>query len=340
MSSELVRLSGEGAEGPPYEAAKRPSEYLWRNKLVRGAEGPLMLDQTPSTSSAAVTYTNLSIDDRDTLMKNLQKLFKTHHQEQNVTTNDQQPGSSTSKGAESRTMKTAARGQNEFPFFTPRDSKYSTLKSTVVDGKALGCFIIGGECRLSFPQMRALCLGEIPTQKIDESMKLLAIVNALATEEQLTVLKRAGLAHPSLSKCELITKTNAERIISLLNSIGTSPIDEVQRSQLHSFRVVHDCFGGCSALLFPELAPNPCFECCICHRMFTPEDFCRHTHQPTSNNNECFWGFDVSNWPFYIRVDDEEAPADEESERQFVAFVQSYSNNQRNGTSFTGRTAI
>uniref|UniRef100_A0A914GX12 C-SKI SMAD4-binding domain-containing protein n=1 Tax=Globodera rostochiensis TaxID=31243 RepID=A0A914GX12_GLORO len=293
-----------------------------------------MLNQTPaSSSSTAVTYeTNLSIDERDVVMKNLHKLLKSHNREQ-LGGEHKQPGCSRQADVDSQTPEALAERAcqplpSKLPFAIACDGNYSALKSTIVNNKLLGCFVIGGECRLCFPQVRALCLGEISTQQIDEAMQFLAIANALASEEQLIELKRAGLAHPSLSKCELITKTNAERLISVLHSGGTPPMDDSQRSQLLSLKVVHDCFGGCSAFLYPDLSPTPCFECRTCYRMFKPEDFCRHTHQPTSDKNICFWGFDASNWAYYIRVDDSEAMPTEEDEQRFVIFIQGYPNHQ------------
>jgi len=64
----------------------------------------------------------------------------------------------------------------------------------------LSCFVIGGECRLCFPQMKALCLGDIPTYKIDEMMKNLAIINPHSSEEQLNVLKRNQIVPSYLPK--------------------------------------------------------------------------------------------------------------------------------------------
>lgn len=72
----------------------------------------------------------------------------------------------------------------------------------MVSGQILSCFLIGGECRICFPQMRALCLGEFPTHKIDEAMKSLAIINPFASAEQLNVLKRERVIPTYLPKYE------------------------------------------------------------------------------------------------------------------------------------------
>ena len=38
--------------------------------------------------------------------------------------------------------------------------------------------------------------------------------------------------------------------------------------------------------------------------MFSPENFCRHSHSTILQQNQCFWGFDTKNWPYYIRLDE------------------------------------
>lgn len=48
--------------------------------------------------------------------------------------------------------------------------------------------------------MRALTLGDVSTQKVDEAMKALTITNALANEEQLLVLKKAGMLQASAAR--------------------------------------------------------------------------------------------------------------------------------------------
>jgi hypothetical protein len=72
--------------------------------------------------------------------------------------------------------------------------------------------------------------------------------------------------------------------------------------------------------------------------MFKPEDFCRHTHKPATGKNMCFWGFDASNWPYYIRIDDEERSviasssnhtSNEGAESELANFIQNYSQQQQ-----------
>uniref|UniRef100_A0A915NIB4 C-SKI SMAD4-binding domain-containing protein n=1 Tax=Meloidogyne floridensis TaxID=298350 RepID=A0A915NIB4_9BILA len=252
---------------------------------------------------------------RDEIMENLQKLIDSH---QKAELDSQQPGCSSS-------------------IFNGTTNNLSN--GSRCHGKLLSCFVIGGECRLCFPQMKALCLGDIPTYKIDEMMKNLAIINPHSSEEQLNVLKRNQIVPSYLPKCELITKTNAERLIAMLKLTGSpAPFDLLNnqlRSLLLPLKVAHDCFGGCKGYLYPTLTPNPCLECKTCHNMFKPEDFCLHTHSPTNGKNTCFWGFDATNWPYYIRIDDETTEGDElilfnrnqtleEEENRLAIFIQTY----------------
>jgi hypothetical protein len=124
-------------------------------------------------------------------------------------------------------------------------------------------------------------------------------------------------------------------MISMLKSTGLPRPYELQNeilsTLLRPLNVVHDCFGGCTALLYTSMVPNPCFECRTCHLMFKPEDFCGHTHQPVTDRNTCFWGFDASNWPYYIRIDDGDNGMEngfsrsiEDAENQLASFIQNY----------------
>lgn len=277
-------------------------------------------------------------DGHDQVMENLQKLFDAHKRKE---FDQQQPGCSTSASNSINIFGLLDSGNNlsntqktNIPLLLPSDARSAVLKSTVVAGQLLNCFVIGGECRLVFPQLRSLCFGNITTHNLDETMNLLAIINPHASEEQLNVLKKNHVIPAYLPKCELITKTNAERLIAMLKFIGSPRPAELydnDHSRIPSLKVAHDCFGGCSALLYPSMMPDPCLECNSCHLMFKPDDFCRHTHQPATRKDTCFWGFDAQNWPYYIRIDDELIERNgqmqnmyEEAEIQLANFVRNY----------------
>lgn len=144
-------------------------------------------------------------------------------------------------------------------------------------------------------------------------------------------------------------------------------------------QVAHDCFGGCTGRLFATLESGACIECSACAALFTPEHFCRHTHRRQSyappaaaaastspvfsaagtNHTRgdgggaaacgspsetaaalCHWGFDASNWAFYLHVDDDGSDGDENcesatggrsrgddgeaDERRFIRFLENY----------------
>ncbi|KAL7079358.1 hypothetical protein ACQ4LE_001168 [Meloidogyne hapla] len=298
----------------------------------------LITESSPSLITGLNNQFNQNF--RDEIMENLQKLIDSHQKSE---IDQQQPGCSSSilnisNTNNNRSLNNKNNIGNFNNSFSLLDSNSTILKSTIVADQLLSCFVIGGECRLCFPQMRALCLGDIPTYKIDEMMKNLAIINPHSSEEQLNVLKRNQIVPSYLPKCELITKTNAERLIAMLKLTGSpAPFDLLNnqlRSLLFPLKVAHDCFGGCTGYLYPTLSPNPCLECKTCHHMFKPEDFCRHTHKPINAKNTCFWGFDATNWPYYIRIDDETTEEDnlifnrnqtiEEEENRLAIFIQNY----------------
>jgi len=124
------------------------------------------------------------------------------------------------------------------------------------------------------------------------------IQNRMATKEQLEILKLAGVVPTTVAKCELITKSNAERLVAaFLNR--QEQLCEESRAQLDHIQIAHECFGGCSGLLYYTLpATGACIECLGCGAVFTTEDFCRHSHSDASKS--CHWGFDSSNWYFYL----------------------------------------
>jgi len=231
---------------------------------------------------------------KDPLLDNLQQLIDLQRTQDNLSNNKIDDDAPVDRHSQKST---------EVPLMLQSDQKSSNLKTTDVAGQLLHCFIVGGECRLCFPQMRALCLGDIPIHLIDDSMNYLNIVNSSASEDQLKILKQSHVIPQTMARCELITKTNAERLIASNKVQGSPSLPENVRNSLDSLKVAHDCFGGCFAFLYPALMPDPCIECSECHLMFIPENFCRHSHSASAQRSHCFWGFDASNWPFYIHLD-------------------------------------
>lgn len=89
----------------------------------------------------------------------------------------------------------------------------------------------------------------------------------------------------------------------------------------------HDCFGGCLGILYPSLAPEPCIECLTCKQTYNPENFVKHSHLNTNNKigRLQHWGFDSSNWHYYLRLIDSIDEAKRlQIESTFDIFVHNY----------------
>ncbi|KAI1697250.1 c-SKI smad4 binding domain-containing protein [Ditylenchus destructor] len=168
------------------------------------------------------------------------------------------------------TSRTVKKDNAAPPFMLQADSKFSSLKSTRLLNQLIHCFVVGGECRLVFPQMIACILGDIPQRSIDE------------------------------------TKSNAERLMAVFLVDGTAPplTDEAEEG----IEFIHE---SCTILCLPS-------------RALIPESFCRHSHVDLSSKKQSHWGFDSSNWPFYLHLDSDVTETRPDASDCFINFVQTY----------------
>uniref|UniRef100_A0A915E7J7 C-SKI SMAD4-binding domain-containing protein n=1 Tax=Ditylenchus dipsaci TaxID=166011 RepID=A0A915E7J7_9BILA len=276
--------------------------------------------QPQYSTSSSLSPSQSENSSSDQLMENLQRLFdsqkKSGKEESSESDTEEMPSTSVIKPDENN--------KTTIPFMLQPDTKFSSLKSTRILDQLISCFVVGGECRLCFPQLAALVLGEVPQRYIDEKLSDLHIVNIMASKEQLQVLKFSGIIPTTAAKCDLITKSNAERLIASCLSTGTAaPILDETKEDMESIQIAHDCFGGCSGRLFNALSPGPCIECSDCKNLFIPESFCRHSHSETAKKLMCHWGFDSSNWPYYLHLDNS-LEVRNNAEENFLNFVQNY----------------
>ncbi|KAI1699045.1 SKI/SNO/DAC family domain-containing protein [Ditylenchus destructor] len=271
----------------------------------------------------------------DLLMDNLQKLFDSQRVQSSTTSGADQGDENDSDQSDlepldaempsTSLLRTVKKDNAAPPFMLQADSKFSSLKSTRLLNQLIHCFVVGGECRLVFPQMIACILGDIPQRSIDEQMIKLQIQNMHASGEQLQVLKLAGVIPSSAPKCELITKSNAERLMAVFLVDGTAPpLTDEAKEGIEFIYIAHDCFGGCSGKLYNSLSPQPCIECSNCKKLFIPESFCRHSHVDLSSKKQSHWGFDSSNWPFYLHLDSDVTETRPDASDCFINFVQTY----------------
>ena len=213
------------------------------------------------------------------------------------------------------------------PILTKRDSSNAVLDETNLNGEQLPAFSIGGEYRVCLKQV----IRQIPKHffdaQINAAMEELQIHYVLCSKEELTSLKTAGVVPMAEDESALITKTDAERLVSYFKSIGEQNSIEpelVVGEEDEVLEVQHECFGKAQGkfLIHHYVAPNSkciqCRECGKCNvrstkaticikpflssgKTMSPPDFVRHLHSKRENRT-CHWGFDIDNWRSYIHL--------------------------------------
>ena len=200
--------------------------------------------------------------------------------------------------------------------YTPSVKEKSELMFTDLEGKKIACFDIGGETRLCLIQVLQNVLIGLKLHEITPIFEELKVFLPLCTSDQLNSLKEKFIIPKSTRECGLITKSDAQRLCSFLRnkqadekSCETSETHQSHRFKC-TFKVVHNCFGGCEGIFIKDLfhsTSQKCIECVYCHQLFTPEYFVSHVHEFFENKQTCHWGFDSSNWTHYLFVDPSEA---------------------------------
>lgn len=190
------------------------------------------------------------------------------------------------------------------PILTAPDSEKGLLMECIIEGKAIGCFQLGGELRLCFPQILHNILIDFPLEHIHRTIEDLHISCSKSTPEQTAEFKIAKILPPNVPPCGLITRTNAERLCSTL--LHKSTLKKKEPNNYFSFRVYHRCFGKCEGICTPELfsfTDRACIECVECHGMLAPNKFVLHVCKNKPKENfTCHWGFESNKWRSYINV--------------------------------------
>ncbi len=197
------------------------------------------------------------------------------------------------------------------PILSAADTGRGVLYETVLEGKPIGCFLLGGEMRLCIPQILNNVLTNFSLEQINGIFDKQRIFCSQCTPEQLNQFKAAKILPEDVNTSGLITRTNAERLCSAL--LHRPERRFIQKDAL-SFRVYHRCFGKCEGICTPELyTPNEpaCIECTECRGLFSPQKFVCHVHR--QENSTLHWGFDSNNWRAYLHVSYDEESREEYS---------------------------
>lgn len=245
------------------------------------------------------------------------------------------PGAVSAAGPAQHKFKSPA---DSVPVFLTRDRGPAEFRETLLDGELISCFYVGGEPRLCLPQILNTVLDEISLAAIHATCDNMHIFCSTCSKEQLEVLKSRQVLPSGAYQCGLITRSDAERLISGLidrpNHRKASECGFNAKNSPFSFKVQHECFGKCEGLLLPEACTAvgaACIECLQCSGLFSPPQFVRHSHNNTESRT-CHWGFDSNNWRVYLHLwegYDEDEPRKEKIEKKFSDFKNRYANMQQ-----------
>ncbi|XP_055386190.1 ski oncogene-like [Condylostylus longicornis] len=191
------------------------------------------------------------------------------------------------------------------PILTAPDTGCGELLHTELEGKPIGCFLLGGEMRLCLPQFLNNVLTDFTLDQINHIFDDLRIFCSQCSPDQLMKFKGAKILPDDVKASGLITRTDAERLCAALlhrSDIGRCNIDIPKGAT--SFKVYHRCFGKCEGICIPDLysfQKPSCIRCCECKGLFSPQKFVGHVHR-LHENRTCHWGFDSRNWRDYLHV--------------------------------------
>ncbi|XP_040577918.1 uncharacterized protein [Lepeophtheirus salmonis] len=195
-------------------------------------------------------------------------------------------------------------GLKGHPVLLSRDPGTAEYKETFLWGERIACFNVGGEQRCCLPQILNSILDSISLQAIHAVCDDLRIYCPTCTPDQLELLKSFKVIPLTASQCGLITKSDAERIFSVL--LDRQPPRFLLPSSVTLYlKVVHDCFGRNYGLLIPQLYTHQfanCVQCIDCGGAFNPQRFVCHVHSYSSEKRTVHWGFDSSHWRTYLRL--------------------------------------
>jgi len=197
-----------------------------------------------------------------------------------------------------------------------RGSKTLELCETRVEGEKISCFNVGGEARLCLPQLLSRVLYSIPASTLQTVTDALHVYFAECGAFQLEMLKQARVLPDTVPRSGLVTLTDAMRICAIL--LHNQPPRHATPSDTTVIPVLHECFGGCHGLFWPNeyhSTSSLCIECMECRGCLSPEQFISHSHT-SAENRTCHWGFDSKKWRSYLMVSDKVTAPDDQMSLQ------------------------
>lgn len=226
-----------------------------------------------------------------------------------------QPTPISSSPVKSLTKNLATSPSYRVPVFLPKDESLDSQRKadTVVCGKMVACFDIGGEMRICVPDLLNKVLHDVTIDDINAACDKLCVHCSQCSDAQMAALISAGVLPAGTVSAGLMTKSQAERLCRYVfeHKYGAGPsglaahrLESSGAARGISFMVYHECFGKCKGVFYADRYSHPtaaCIECCQCSCLMSPEEFVCHGHHGQELRT-CHWGFDASHWRSYLLV--------------------------------------
>ena len=156
--------------------------------------------------------------------------------------------------------------------------RHNQVGSVMLAGVHIVSLFIDGKERLCLAQISNTLLKTFSYNEIHNRRVALGITCVQCTPVQLEILRRAGAMPISSRRCGMITKREAERLV-------TSFLEHTRPPKLpenFAFEVYHECGWGCKGSFMPtryNSSRAKCIKCIYCNVFFSPNKFIFHFHR-------------------------------------------------------------
>ncbi|ESO03032.1 hypothetical protein HELRODRAFT_80730, partial [Helobdella robusta] len=152
------------------------------------------------------------------------------------------------------------------------------ISSVLLRGEAIVSLVIDGKERLCLAQISNTLLKNFSYNEIHNRRVALGITCVQCTPVQLEILRRHGAMPISSRRCGMITKREAERLITSFLEEHSPP----RLPETFAFQVYHTCGWGCKGCFMPSRYNSSrakCIKCSYCNLILSPNKFIFHFHR-------------------------------------------------------------
>ncbi|CAD5116796.1 DgyrCDS5643 [Dimorphilus gyrociliatus] len=182
------------------------------------------------------------------------------------------------------------------------DPRQNTVGTVILHGVPIVSLFIDGKERLCLAQISNSLLKNYSYNEIHNRRVALGITCVQCTPVQLEILRRAGAMPISSRRCGMITKREAERLV-------TSFLEEISPPKLpdnFAFNVYHECGWGCKGQFVPSRYNSSrakCIRCSFCDLFFSPNKFIFHFHRTPNAKYQHPDAANFNSWRRHLHLD-------------------------------------